>query len=242
MLSTGAFNALLKILEEPPEHVKFIFATTEPNKVLATIQSRCQRFDFTSIGPDTICKQLKMILKQEKIKFTDDLLLHLARLANGSMRDALSLLDQLISTGTSPLTVELLEESLGQPDRQKLCNLIEMISSDDAGGVLTKIDELLKSGQTATQIVDTMIDYMRDLMVIRSTSGKSDILILTEDERKQMTALSAGFDIAALVFNITTLEKLRWTIKNSDAPRALLEASMLRLALSEHFLGIESLM
>ena len=242
MLSTGAFNALLKILEEPPEHVKFIFATTEPNKVLATIQSRCQRFDFTSIGPDIICKQLKMILKEEKIKFTDDLLLHLARLANGSMRDALSLLDQLISTGTSPLTVELLEEALGQPDRQKLCNLIEMISSDDAAGVLVKIDELLKSGQTATQIVDSMIDYMRDLMVIRSTSGKSDILILTEDERKQMTALSAGFDIAALVYNITTLEKLRWTIKNSDAPRALLEASMLRLALSEHFLGIESIM
>jgi len=97
MLTTEAFNALLKTLEEPPDHVKFIFATTEPNKVLATIQSRCQRFDFGTISPKLISDQLKTILKSEKIKFEDDLVLHLARLANGSMRDALSLLDQ--STG-----------------------------------------------------------------------------------------------------------------------------------------------
>ena len=97
MLTTEAFNALLKILEEPPAHIKFIFATTEANKVPATIQSRCQRFDFTNISPADIISQLKKILNDENIKFEDDCIIALARLANGSMRDALSLLDQLIS-------------------------------------------------------------------------------------------------------------------------------------------------
>jgi DNA polymerase III subunit gamma/tau len=107
MLTTAAFNALLKTLEEPPEHVKFIFATTEPNKVIATIQSRCQRFDFSNISPKTIAAQLKSILKQEKIKYEEDLVLPVARMANGSMRDALSLLDRLISTGEKVLSARL---------------------------------------------------------------------------------------------------------------------------------------
>ncbi|MHC4489315.1 MAG: DNA polymerase III subunit gamma/tau [Planctomycetota bacterium] len=118
MLTVPAFNALLKILEEPPSHVKFIFATTEPNKVIATIQSRCQRFDFNSIGPGLIAEQLKSILKQEKIKFEDDLILPLAKMANGSMRDGLSLLDRLISTGVQPLTAQLLQVYLGCPDSE----------------------------------------------------------------------------------------------------------------------------
>ena len=101
MLSTAAFNALLKILEEPPDHVKFIFATTEPNKVLPTIQSRCQRFDFTAIDPAVIGRQLAAILKAEKIAFEDDVIVALSRLANGSMRDGLSLLDQVIRGASS---------------------------------------------------------------------------------------------------------------------------------------------
>ena len=242
MLSTGAFNALLKILEEPPEHVKFIFATTEPNKVLPTIQSRCQRFDFNSISPGVIGDQLKKVLKTEKVKSDDDLILHISRLANGSMRDALSLLDQLISTGTEPLTVELLEEFLGEPNRAKICSLLAGIGDKEAGEVLNVVDSLLKTGLTCIQITDSLIDCMRDLMVIISAGDNSELLMLTADERKKMTELSKKFDVAALIFNITTLEKLRWTIKNSESARALLEASMLRLALSEHFLGVESLL
>jgi len=241
MLSTGAFNALLKILEEPPEHVKFIFATTEPNKVLPTIQSRCQRFDFSSISPPIVGQQLKKILKTEKIKADDDLILHLSRLANGSMRDALSLLDQLISTGTEPLTVQLLEEFLGEPNRAKICQLLDWIAQKDPAEVLNIVDSLLKSGLTCIQITDSLIDCMRDLMVIASAGDNSELLMLTADEKKAMSQLSSKFDIPALIFSITTLEKLRWTIKNSESARALLEASMLRLALSEHFLGVEKL-
>lgn len=242
MLSTGAFNALLKILEEPPEHVKFIFATTEPNKVLPTIQSRCQRFDFNSISPVIVGAQLKKVLVTENIKADDDLILHLSRLANGSMRDALSLLDQLISTGSEPLTIELLEEFLGEPNRAKICHLLDRISEKDAAEVLNILDSLLKSGLTCIQITDSLISCMRDLMVIAAAGENSDLLMLTADEQKAMSVLAKKFDIPALIYSITTLEKLRWTIKNSEAARALLEASMLRLALSEHFLGVETLL
>ncbi|AQT67423.1 DNA polymerase III subunit gamma/tau [Anaerohalosphaera lusitana] len=242
MLTVDAFNALLKILEEPPAHVKFIFATTEPNKVLPTIQSRCQRFDFSSINPETICAQLKKILQNEGIKYEDELVLHVARLANGSMRDALSLLDQLISAGVEPLTVELLEEFLGEPSREQVAQLIGYIGDSEAAAVLQAIESLIKTGQTPILIVDSLIDQMRDMMVLKAASKESDLLILTPSERDTLSKLSEKFDIPGLIYNITALEKLRWTIKNSETPRALLEASILRFALSEHFLGVEQLL
>ncbi|MCK5225695.1 MAG: DNA polymerase III subunit gamma/tau, partial [Planctomycetes bacterium] len=139
MLSTSAFNALLKILEEPPAHVKFIFATTEPNKVLATIQSRCQRFDFRNIGPKQIAAQLEFILEKEKIKYEDSLIPPLTKMANGSMRDALSLLDRLISIGIEPLNVELIEEFLGCPNSEKIYNLVAEIADSNPAGVLVGI-------------------------------------------------------------------------------------------------------
>jgi len=242
MLSVPAFNALLKILEEPPEHVKFIFATTEPNKVIPTIQSRCQRFDFCNIGPVQIAQHLKFVLKEEKIKFEDDLIIHLSKMANGSMRDALSLLDRLISTCNGTLTVNLLEECLGCPDSEKIYNLIEKIGSSDAVATLQSTDELITTGMSEVQIVDSLIDNMRDLMVFKSTAGKANILILTEKQKEHIAQLAEKFDLAALVYNITTLEKMRWTIKNSDSARALLEACMLRFALSEHFLNVDQLL
>ena len=241
MLSTSAFNALLKILEEPPSHVKFIFATTEPNKVIPTIQSRCQRFDFSNISGTLIAEQLKSILKQEKIKCEEDLLLPLAKMANGSMRDALSLLDRLISTGAEPLTIGLLEEFLGCPNSEKIYNLIAKIGDSDAAGTLAAIEDLISGGLSEVQTIDSLIDYMRDLMVVKSTGPESELLILTAEQRKRSSELAEKFDIAGLVYNIAALEKLRWTIKNSDTPRALLEASVLRLALSEHFLNIDAL-
>ena len=242
MLTVSAFNALLKTLEEPPGHIKFIFATTEPNKVLATIQSRCQRFDFSNIGPASIAGQLKAILKKEKIKYEEDLLLPLAKMANGSMRDALSLLDRMISTGVEPLNSRILEEFLGCPNSEKVWNLIGQIGDSDPAGTLTAIENLICTGISEAQVVDSLIDYMRDLMVVKSTGTDSKLVILTDQQRKRAGELAEKFDVAALVYNISTLEKLRWTIKNSDTSRALLEASMLRFALSEHFLNVDELL
>jgi len=242
MLSVPAFNALLKTLEEPPSHVKFIFATTEPNKVIATIQSRCQRFDFSNIGPAAIGKQLKSILEQEKIEYEEDLVLPLAKMANGSMRDGLSLLDRLISVGVEPLSASLLEQYLGCPDSEKIWNLIAQIGDSDAAGTLAAADDLINSGISEVQIVDSLIDYMRDLMVIKSAGAESTLVILTDQQRKRAAELAQRFDVAALIYNIASLEKLRWAVKNSDTSRALLEASLLRFALSEHFINIDELL
>ncbi len=242
MLTTAAFNALLKTLEEPPQHVKFIFATTEPNKVIATIQSRCQRFDFSNISPKTIAGQLKSILKQEKIKYEEDLILPVARMANGSMRDALSLLDRLISTGEKVLTAKLLEEYLGQPNAQKVHKLLDRIADGDAAGTLMATEDLIGSGLGEVQIVDAVIESMRDLLVIRSAGVDTDLLVLTADQKEKAGELAQRFDAASLIYSITALEKLRWTIRNSDTPRALLDASLLRFALSEHFMNVDELM
>jgi DNA polymerase-3 subunit gamma/tau len=241
MLTKEAFNALLKILEEPPEHVKFIFATTEPNKVLATIQSRCQRFDFRSISAELIGRQLEMILKDEKIQFDKDLIIHLSRFANGSMRDALSLLDQLISAAPQPLSSKQLNELVGVPDRQKVMNLLSAIAGHNASQSLDLIGQLIDSGQSAVQICDLLVQNMRDMMVLQSAGADSRVLVLTDDEKTQLLEVAQCFDVAALIYNITTLEKLRWTLRTSETNRALLEASLLRLTLSEHFVGLDQL-
>jgi len=242
MLTVSAFNALLKTLEEPPSHIKFIFATTEPNKVIPTIQSRCQRFDFNNIVPASIAGQLKSILEQEKIKYEEDLVLPLAKMANGSMRDALSLLDRMISTGIEPLSSRLVEEFLGCPNSEKIWNLIGQIGDSDAAETLVAVEALISTGISEVQVVDSLIDYMRDLMVVKSTGPESELLILTDQQRQRAGELAEKFDIAGLVYNISTLEKLRWAIKNSDTSRALLEASLLRFALSEHFLNVDELL
>jgi len=242
MLSVPAFNALLKTLEEPPSHVKFIFATTEPNKVIPTVQSRCQRFDFSNINHNLIAAQLRSILQQEEIKYEEDLILPLAKMANGSMRDGLSLLDRLISTGVEPMTAELLEQFLGCPNSEKIYNLVSRIGDSDAAGTLAAIEDLITTGVGEVRVVDSLVDYMRDLMVVKSTGPESKLLILTAEQRNRAGELAEKFDIAALVYNVTALERLRWTIKNSDTPRALLDALLLRFALSEHFLNVDELL
>lgn len=242
MLTTGAFNALLKTLEEPPGHVKFIFATTEPNKVLPTIQSRCQRFDFRNIRADVIAGQLKHILEQEGIEYEDELILPLAKMANGSMRDGLSLVDRLISTGAQKLTGGLIEQYLGCPEKEKIYALIEKIGDGDAGGTLQAGQELINSGLSEVQIIDSLIDSMRDLMVLKTTEGDSGLIILTSEQKERVKALAEKFDVASVVYAITSLEKIRWPVKNSDTPRALLESMLVRFALSEHFMNVDELL
>ena len=163
-------------------------------------------------------------------------------MANGSMRDGLSLLDRLISTGVEPLTAELLEEFLGCPNSEKIYNLIAKIGDSDAAATLAAAEDLINTGLGEVQILDSLIDYMRDLMVAKSAGAESELLVLTAEQRQRAEELAEKFDIAGLVYNITALEKLRWTIKNSDTPRALLDALLLRFALSEHFLNVDELL
>ncbi len=169
-------------------------------------------------------------------------MLALAKMANGSMRDGLSLLDRLISTGIQPLSVNLLEDFLGRPNAEKVQSLIEKIGDGDAAGTLMATEDLVNTGLGEAQIVDALIEQMRDLLVVASAGVATDLLIMTAGQKERAAELSKKFDSAALIYNITALEKLRWAVKNSDTPRALLDASLLRFALSEHFINVDDLL
>src|SRR5947208_9670616 len=149
MLSKAAFNALLKTLEEPPEHVKFILATTEAEKVLQTILSRCQRYDFRNIPTREIAGHLKSLAKQEGISAEDDALLLVAKAGAGSMRDSLSLLDRLLSVGEKKLTVEMIEQLLGLPKAQLMFDLAQSIGAGDVKGALAKSSDMITRGLSA---------------------------------------------------------------------------------------------
>jgi len=233
MLSTAAFNALLKTMEEPPEHVKFILCTTEAHKVPATIQSRCQRFDFRNIPVSQIADHLKSLIKSEGFKGDDELIFTLARLGNGSMRDALSLLDRLLASGQKKLTTTLLEELLGLPDRDLLSALIDAIADGDPKGVLQSTGTLMNKGISGEQLLGSLLERFRDLMVLGSCGIDTDLVDLSDEARKGEFERAKRFDAAGVVHMIALCESVQRAIKSSPAPRALLDACMVRLAMTE---------
>ncbi len=243
MLSVSAFNALLKTLEEPPEHVKFIMATTEPNKVLATILSRCQRFDFRNIQPDDIVGHLQFVLKKEEIEAEEGLVRRVARLANGSMRDGLSLLDQLMSMAEGKLTLSLLEDLLGTPRSERIIELADMIAAQDIGGLLRQVDMAIGEGLALDQLAMALQDHFRDLMVMKNCGGDSELVeIIDETLRERMKTQAGQFDDAALVYYITVMEELRRAIRSSGSGRALLDAAMVRLTAAYRFSDTRALL
>jgi len=242
MLSTAAFNALLKTMEEPPPHVKFILCTTESHKVPATIQSRCQRFDFRNIPTAKIADHLRAVLKQENVEASDDVLWQLARLGNGSMRDALSLLDRLISTGESPLTPQVLETMLGLPAPELVIHLVDALAGGDAGQALERTAAILSKGISEDQLVDVLIERLRQLMLIAACGIESELIELPDEARKIAMTQSQEFDAAGLVHMIALCENLQRVGKNSSNPRALLDATVVRLALSEKMADVAALL
>ncbi len=236
MLSSGAFNALLKTLEEPPDHVKFIFATTESNKILPTILSRCQRFDFRNISAEEIASHLTAILKEEKVKAEDKLIRRVARLANGSMRDGLSLLDQILSMAKDELTLDMLNELLGTPGRERVIDLVASICEEDVAGVLNQIDDALQAGLSLEQIIDSLQGHFRDLMIIRNCGVDSELVDEGDQEcREVLRGQSEKFDDSSLVYYITVMEELKRAVKSSGSGRAMLEAAMVRISAAERF-------
>ncbi len=235
MLSIQAFNALLKTMEEPPEHVVFILCTTETHKVPATIQSRCQRFDFKNIPTAKIAEHLKEIIDKEKLQAEPDLLHMVARLGEGSMRDALSLLDRLMAAGDKKLTVKLLEDLLGLPDRTLILALLEAFADGDAAAALARAEQLLNKGIGPEQLVGSIADGLRDLMVMSACGAETDLVEITGEARQEAGALAARFDAAALSHMIALCDAVGRNARLSSAPRALLDALVVRLALAEKF-------
>ncbi|MDX1566030.1 MAG: DNA polymerase III subunit gamma/tau, partial [Phycisphaeraceae bacterium] len=242
MLSKAAFNALLKIMEEPPAHVKFILCTTEPHKVLPTIHSRCQRFDFQNIPSQKIVDHLAEVARSEDVEAETAVLFQIARQANGSMRDALSLLDRLLSAGKSCLDGQLLSDMLGLPDQQLVAELVGAIGAADVAGTLSGIEQLTRRGIAQDQLIESVIEHLRNLMVLSACGPETDLVELDPTARQEAAAQAEGFETAMLVHSIALLESVQRASRTSPAPRALLEAAMVRLAMSEQFSSLASLL
>jgi DNA polymerase-3 subunit gamma/tau len=241
MLSTSSFNALLKIMEEPPEHVVFILCTTEVHKVPPTVRSRCQQFDFRSIPTSLIAQHLTAVIKQEERTADPELIHMVAQLGNGSMRDALSILDRLMAAGQKKLTVKLLEDLLGLPDRQLIGQLIDAVAAADAAQALQKAQDLLSRGTAIDQLLDTLLARLRDLMVLAACGPTTTLVDLSDDARKDEAARAAKFDAAGLVHMIALCENIQRAAKNSAVPRALFDALIVRLAMTEKLADVTAL-
>ncbi|HVS71935.1 MAG TPA: DNA polymerase III subunit gamma/tau [Phycisphaerae bacterium] len=242
MLSGGAFNALLKTLEEPPEHVKFIFATTDVHKVPATIISRVQRFDFKNIPTARIAQHLAQIVKDEQVDADPDALHRIARLGNGSMRDALSILDRVLSLGEKKITDKLLEELLGKPPTAAIAQLVDAISQSDAAAAMTRADELLKEGMGVEGVLSELIEFLRNLMIVATCGEKTDLLDVPTESRAAFTTLATRFDPPTLVHLIALCEQTLRALKASTMHRPLFDALIVRLALSDQFSSIKQLL
>lgn len=240
MLTKEAFNALLKTMEEPPEHVKFILCTTEAHKVPATIQSRCQRFDFRNIPHAQIEEHVRAVIESEGLESEPELVAAVARLGNGSMRDALSLLDRIIAAGEKRLTLPLLESMLGLPDREVTGRLIEAAADGDPGACLRHGAELLNR-TAADQVLDTLLDRCRDLMVLAACGPETPLVELSGETRKQEIERASRFDAAGLVHMIALIESVQRAIKSSSAPRALFDALLVRLAMTEKLADVTAM-
>jgi DNA polymerase-3 subunit gamma/tau len=243
MLSGAAFNALLKTMEEPPAHVKFVLCTTEPQKVPATIQSRCQGFEFATIPTAQIAEHLKDILQKEGIEAQEEVIWQLARLGNGSMRDALSLMDRLLAAGTEQtLTLETLQQMLGLPDQELIAALIDALAAAEVAGSLERTGQLLARGIGQDQLIEVLIERLRQLMLIAACGSDSDLVELSDDARKRAAQQAERFDASGLVHMIALCENLQRGAKSSSNPRALLDATVVRLALAEKMADVTAVL
>jgi DNA polymerase-3 subunit gamma/tau len=236
MLTTPAFNALLKTMEEPPAHVKFILCTTEPHKVPATIQSRCQRFDFRNIPATAIAGHLRDVLSKEGIGAEDAAVMQVARLANGSMRDGLSLLDRLVAASTDGrITQALLQDVLGIPDGALVNGLVAAIGAGDAKAALGAAAALLESGTSVEQALELLADRFRTLMVALVCGADSALVELADEARAEAARDAAMFEPATLAHTVAVCDAVLRAVKQSSAPRTLFDAAIVRLALAARF-------
>ena len=222
MLSTGAFNALLKTLEEPPQHAVFILATTETHKVPATIQSRCQRFDFRRISNGDIAQRINVVAVAENINMTPQAVLTVAALADGSMRDALSVLEQCV-TIEGQITHDVVEDLVGIVGDQGIFDIAEAIISRDASASLTYVNEILSRGKDVLNLLDALIKHFRNVLVAASCPG-----ILEKDSEK-FKAQSDKTAIEHAVYIIRQLSETSVAARLSENPRVLLEAAIVKI-------------
>ena len=228
MLSGGAFNALLKTLEEPPKHVKFILATTEVHKIPATILSRCQRFDFKRISSSDIAARLQYISSKEEIVLDDEAAMLIARLADGALRDALSILDQCISHSKN-ITVDVVNSAVGLAGKAHLFELSKYIIQGDGAHALSKINDLHNKSCDMERLCDELINHFRNIMVCRAVNNPEDLVICSDQELSEYKAISAPLEMTNIIEALTILGETKNTLHYGYGKRVEMEMAIVRL-------------
>lgn len=230
MLSIGAFNALLKTLEEPPSYVIFILATTEAHKIPITILSRCQQYDFKRISLDTIAAHLGSLMEKEGIETEERALRYIAKAADGSFRDALSLLDQCLAFYMNQtLTYDKVLEVLGAVDTEVFSKLLRRIIAQDTLGVIRELDELVMSGRDLGQFTVDFTWYMRNLLLVQTADNVEDILDVSTEAKKALLEEAQMIEPAVLMRYIRIFSELSGQIKYSSQKRVLTEIALIKL-------------
>lgn len=230
MLSNSAFNALLKTLEEPPAHVIFILATTDPQKVPATILSRCQRFDFRRITADDIAHTLMKYLNEEGLAATEDALRYVAQLADGSLRDSLSILDQCLAFYSGEeVTLEKVQDVVGAVDKTVFFDMTEALKQKDAAKAMELVEEMLLAGRDVKQFVTELLVHLRNLLVTCTVPDNARILDLSAENAARLQQQAKGLSPAELTYWIGRFSGLQNDMKYASNERILLEVEILRL-------------
>jgi DNA polymerase-3 subunit gamma/tau len=230
MLSTNAFNALLKTLEEPPEHAKFIFATTEPHKIPITILSRCQRFDFRKIPLAKVASRMREISDAEQLTISDRSLSLVARQGEGSMRDALSTLDQVIAFSGEQVDDEAVQTLLGMVDRRLLLDTVEAVLKRDSRRALDAVRRVDQLGLALRRFTQDLLEMFRGMVICKVVEDPAEMLDLVGEELKELKALAEEASFDDLQRIVTLLMKTQTELVNSSFPLLTLEMSLVRLA------------
>ncbi len=229
MLTTPAFNALLKILEEPPAHVKFILATTQPQNVPETIRSRCQRFDFRPISPEAVAKRLEEICEQEGVEVEKNALAAVAHRGRGSMRDAQSLLDQVFALGTERVRARDVRAILGWVSTEDLVGVMASIAGNDAGAILARVASLLEGGQDPGEFLLQLGEYLRDLLIVKSCGGEAPVAMVSGVPAGDLEAQAKGIPAENLMYMLQVAQETRRRLSRDVEGRILLEMALLRM-------------
>ncbi|TDX51318.1 DNA polymerase III subunit gamma/tau [Orenia marismortui] len=229
MLTTEAFNALLKTLEEPPGYVIFILATTEPHKLLPTILSRCQRFDFSRLSIEDIKSRLSYICEQEGIKTASEVLATIARNADGGMRDSISILDQAISFSGKEIGESDIGEVLGLVSDDVLFELTEVILDRDVEAGLEIVNNIVKQGKSSNQFVNDLINHFRNLLLIKECTDVNKLINVTNELRENLKKQAEKLRINRLLKWINILNNVSYDLKNTTQPRIILEMGIIKI-------------
>lgn len=234
MLTTSAFNALLKTLEEPPSYLIFILATTEVHKIPLTILSRCQRYDFKRISVQTIADRLKELLDKEGIEAEEKALLYIAKLADGALRDGLSLLEQCISFYFGEkLTYEKVLKVLGAVDTEVYADFVKILANDDVAGMISMLDEVIAAGKDLTRFCDELIWYLRNLLMAKTTEHPEKIVDMSEENCRTLIEVSKLLETEMIFRYIRVLSDVENQMKYASQKRVLFEIALLKLGKPE---------